>query len=134
MCDTSSAAALVSVGFWPHLQNRTPCLAFPSRPLPPLSLLQLESSARVYFHGWGAKTALSLFWLPCCSQRRRCGGLRTGAVPQGPRVCRWAAGGFFGRASGYMVRLKRGVKVAPGGWALASRSSDGNPPLCFLRS
>lgn len=33
VCDTSSATALVSVGFWPHLQNRTPCLPVPSSPL-----------------------------------------------------------------------------------------------------
>lgn len=36
VCDSSSATALVSVGFWPHLQNRTP---LPSRPLPSPSLL-----------------------------------------------------------------------------------------------
>lgn len=58
---------------------------------PPLScaisqLLQLESSARVYFHGWGVKTALSLFWLSCRSQWRRRGVLRTGAGPHGGHV------------------------------------------------
>lgn len=37
----------------------------PLLPPPPSQLPQLESSARVYFHGWGVKTALSLFWLPC---------------------------------------------------------------------
>lgn len=64
-------------------KTEPPCLLVPS-PLPPSSigqLLQLESSARVYFHGWGAKTALSLFWLPCRSQWRRRGVLRTGAEP-----------------------------------------------------
>lgn len=95
VCDSSSATTLVSVGFWPHLQNRTSCLPVPSPPLcpptptPPPSisqLLRLESSARVYFHGWGVKTALSLFWLPCRSQWRRRGVLRIGAGPHGGHV------------------------------------------------
>lgn len=56
-------------------------------PSPPSmsQLLQLESSARVYFHGWGVKTALSLFWLPCLPQLKRWSVQGTGVGLRTPR-------------------------------------------------
>lgn len=112
-------------------KTEPPCLLIPS-PLPPSSigqLLQLESSARVYFHGWGAKTALSLFWLPCRSQWRRRGVLRTGAEPHRGHV--EEDGGGLGVVQVWVL-LKLGARAAPGGWACVLRPGDGIPPLCCL--
>lgn len=106
--------------FLASLAKQSP-LAFPS-PLPPSSisqLLQLESSARVYFHGWGVKTALSLFWLPCRSQWRRRGVLRTGAGPRRGHVEEdseglWGVSGCGSVSNGVRGQLQEGGRQRGG--------------------
>lgn len=142
-CVTGWGGGCVTAHQQPHwflwvsgLTCKTEPLALPSRPLPtspPSSigqLLQLESSARVYFHGWGAKTALSLFWLPCRSQWRRRGVLRTGVGPH--RAHMEEDGGGCGGVRVMGFPLKQGARAAPGELVSVWRPGDGIPPLCFL--
>lgn len=91
--DTSSATALVSVAPWPLSKNRTTCLWPPPLPLIP-SLYRSFSCSRagpgVYFHGWGVKTAVSLFWLAAPFPEE--GGVRSGALPKGVKGSTWPGG------------------------------------------